>query len=65
MYKDIIIGFQIFMKHGYETIGGAEHDIIWGPPFSINAKLSSDDRIALEDAGWHESSDGDCWAKFV
>lgn len=42
-------------------LGGAEHDIIWGP----EADPSDEDKKRLDELGWHFDSESDCWARFV
>lgn len=42
-------------------IGGANHDIIWGP----DADPSDEDKARLEELGWHFDQESDCWARFV
>lgn len=41
-------------------IGGADHDIIWGP----EADPSADDIERLEELGWHFSSECQVWSLF-
>lgn len=42
-------------------IGGANHDIIWGP----NAEPSEEDQARLEELGWHFDEESNCWSRFV
>lgn len=42
-------------------LGGAEHDVIWGP----QADPSAEDRRRLEELGWHYDPSVDGWARFV
>ena len=42
-------------------LGGADHDIIWGP----DADPSEEDRARLDELGWHFDDESDCWARFV
>ena len=42
-------------------VGGADHDIIWGP----DANPSDEDKERLDELGWHFDEELDCWARFV
>jgi len=42
-------------------LGGAEHDIIFGP----EADPSEEDKERLDELGWHFDDEADCWARFV
>lgn len=42
-------------------IGGAEHDIIWGP----DASPSDEDSTRLQEIGWHFDKETESWAIFV
>ena len=42
-------------------IGGAEHDIIFGPDV---VDLPESKRIELENLGWHFDSECDSWSRF-
>ena len=42
-------------------VGGADHDIIWGP----EADPSEEDQERLDELGWHFDDEADCWARFV
>ena len=42
-------------------LGGADHDIIWGP----DADPSDEDKERLDELGWHFDDEADCWARFV
>lgn len=42
-------------------VGGAEHDILYGP----EADPSAEDVERLEELGWHRDSEVSCWARFV
>lgn len=42
-------------------LGGAEHDIIWGP----DADPSDEDKERLEELGWHFDEQSDCWSRYV
>ncbi len=41
-------------------IGGADHDIIWGP----EADPSAEDIERLEELGWHMCSGAGVWSRF-
>ena len=43
------------------SIGGASHDIIWGPESSP----SEEDVKRLEELGWHFCSENEVWSRFV
>ena len=74
--KDIIEGLQILAKtaeiplglaeqgvtDGRQShLGGADHDIIWGPKTDPNEQ----DKARLNELGWHFDYEADCWARFV
>ena len=42
-------------------LGGADHDIIWGP----DADPSDEDKERLDELGWHFDDELDCWARYV
>ena len=42
-------------------IGGASHDIIWGP----ESNPSPEDIERLDELGWHFCSENDVWSRFV
>lgn len=42
-------------------IGGAGHDVIWGP----QASPSPEDVSRLEELGWHLDSEAEVWSRFV
>ena len=56
---DIIKGLQILAKYAEEDahIGGAEHDVIYGPP--TMGEISPEDREKLRESRWHEGEDED------
>jgi hypothetical protein len=56
---------EIFAKYmdGDEVLlGGAEHDVIFGPCESYNAEFSPEDKARLDDLGWY-IGEYDCWEK--
>jgi len=68
--KDVIEGLQILVKYQIEEdpFGvDAQHDILYcGPSLEdLEGKLTKEDRKRLIDLGWHEDSEGTCWACFV
>lgn len=67
---EVIGGLQILKK--YQNVGrsygvNAEHDVLYcGPSLTdLEGKLTEEDRKELERLGWHEDSEGECWAIFV
>lgn len=66
----VIEGMQILMKYQEpDDIFGvsAEHDVLYcGPSLSeLEGKLTDEEKQKLDDLGWHEDSEGDCWACFT
>lgn len=67
----IIEGMQILMKYQKEPndIFGvsAEHDVIYCGPMldHLEGKLTEEEKKRLGELGWHEDSEGDCWAHFT
>ena len=74
--KDVIEGLEILAKTAEVPIGpaeqgstdrrqahlgGASHDVIWGP----DADPSEEDKDRLEELGWFFDDESDCWARFV
>lgn len=66
---DIRRGLEILSKYteagASEHIGGAEHDVIYGPPLLKNEEIIPDDLKALDDCGWIFDEDEDGWFCFV
>lgn len=58
---------EIFIRSGLHNESlEADHDVICGPYMgTIREKVSSEDILALEKLGWHESDEYDCFAHFV
>jgi len=74
--RDIIEGLEILAKTAKTPLGlaeqgvtdtrqahlgGADHDIIWGPKADPNEQ----DKDRLDELGWHFDDRADCWARFV
>lgn len=56
--------FAHFEMEGMETqLGGADHDIIFGP--SSDLQVSPEVEARLQKLGWFKSEEYDCWAHFV
>jgi hypothetical protein len=63
--KDLVEVFEIFLKYDPNLpLGGAEHDIIFGP-MGYDIELSPEDQVRLSELGWFISSEFECWATFV
>ena len=63
---DIISGLQILLKYTNDPaahIGGAEHDVIYGPPLLND--VSEADKQALESTGWICEEDECGWFHFA
>lgn len=45
------------------SIGGADHDVIWGPCVGED-EPSEDDQFRLELLGWFWSEEYACWSRF-
>lgn len=44
----------------------ADHDVIFGPHIDIiSEKVSPEDILALQELGWHDSEEYDCFVHFV
>lgn len=61
---EVIAGLQVLGKYDSDAIC-AEHDVIYAGPQLEDLELSEEDRKTLEANGWHEDSEGNCWARFV
>jgi len=67
--QEVTAGMQILLKYvtpkDHHVV--AEHDVIYcGPDLrDFKGKLSAEDKKRLKELGWHEDSEGSCWAKFV
>ena len=65
--NEIVKGLQILAKYSTDGeeghLGGADHDIIYGPPMSKD--VSPEDATELEALGWHLDLDYGQWAHFV
>lgn len=66
MIRQLIEGLLIlstYTKKGIEEwIGGAEHDIIYGP---IVSEVNEADAARLELLGWGQNEDGEGWYFFT
>ncbi len=65
---DIIEGLTILSQYtndGLDSqVGGASHDVIFGPCVDED-EVSVRHLTQLREFGWHYSSEFDCWARFV
>jgi len=67
--QQIIAGLSILSSYCNkgleESLGGADHDILYG--IVPDKPISKSDIARLEALGWHISSDDDsgCWSRFV
>ena len=58
---ELIYGLQILESYEPDScIGGASHDIIYGPPVDPD-EISEQDIESLTDLGWHLDSETGCW----
>lgn len=66
---EVINGLQILQKYaGKESDRiDAQHDVIYAGPNleELEGKITEEDKAKLEELGWHEDSEGDCWARFT
>jgi hypothetical protein len=63
-YSDLVSALQIFISaHGDQMLGGADHDILYGP--DSNIELTDPQREELEKLGWFIDDSMDSWVKFV
>jgi hypothetical protein len=60
MIEEIIPVLEMMLKKGERCIGGAAHDVIYGP---LDFDLTDEEIQILKDNGWHVEND--CWCKFV
>lgn len=67
--QEVTEGMQILLKYcdAKSHHVAAEHDVIYcGPDLrDLKGKLSPEDKKRLKEIGWHEDSEGSCWARFV
>lgn len=61
--RDLIVGLEIFQRHGEKSVS-AEHDVIYAGP-SAKDKLEESDRDTLRAAGWFWDEEVESWAIFV
>ncbi len=69
-HDEVIEGLQILKKYVKKErdVGlSAEHDVIYAGPMldELEGKLTPEDKKRLEELGWHEDSEGECWARFT
>tara|TARA_Y100000310_G_C20180756_1_gene578005 strand:- start:214 stop:414 length:201 start_codon:yes stop_codon:yes gene_type:complete len=57
--EKLIKGLQIALKYGATNEVAVEHEIIYVCP-DIDS-MEAEDVKALQDAGWHEVPDFECW----
>lgn len=64
-YSDVIAGLQLFASKEKPNahMGGAEHDVIFGAPLTV--QLTEEEIKQLEEWGWHQDTEIDCWTHFV
>jgi hypothetical protein len=66
--NEISEGLKILAKYADKedpSIGGAAHDVIFGPIYGEIENLSDEDRNRLEELGWHFDSEYESWSHFV
>lgn len=63
--QDIIDGMAILLRHTASDahIGGAQPDIILGPPATLDAP-NENELSLLQTYGWFWSEEFECWAHF-
>ncbi len=66
-YRNMIEGLNIFAKYTKcgldEDLGGSDHDVIFIA--SCGLDVSEEDRARLEELGFEESSEFDCWTCYA
>lgn len=62
MIEEIIPVLQMMLDKGEKWIGGADHDVIYGPPLN---DISPEQRKILLDNNWTPSDECNCWVKYV
>ncbi len=60
-YSQVRDAMDIFVKYKDEFIE-ADHDIIYG--ISTNTEITDEDKATLDELGWVESDEYDCWCCF-
>ena len=60
MIEEIIPVLEMMLKKGESHIGGADHDVIYGP---MDDGLTDEERAILEENHWH--IENDCWVRYV
>lgn len=61
--KEVIEGLQILEKYGAGEMS-ADHEVIYAGP-DLSATISPEDLKRLDELGWFESEEFDCWSMFV
>lgn len=61
-YSDMAKSIEIFMKHIDDDFFEADHDIIYGP--NLDTPFTDEEKKKLEDMGWIETDEYDCWSHF-
>jgi hypothetical protein len=64
MLKNLMPGFEIFLKYKPDMWLAAEHDIIYGP-FVDDCSFTDEEKKILEEGGWFVDTECDSWAAFV
>jgi hypothetical protein len=61
---DIVRGLEIIQRYCHEGVqmGGAEHDIIYGP--FLDRPMSVEDEAKLVEMGWFLDEEDDAWSHF-
>ena len=61
--EKLVEALQIMMKYGDVEVA-VGHDVIYAGP-DISETISEEDAERLEELGWFESDEDDCWKAFV
>jgi hypothetical protein len=69
LINEVIEGLQILKKYAGENSSSidAQHDVIYAGPSldELEGRLTEEDRKRLDELGWHEDTEGECWARFT
>lgn len=57
-YSDVEKAMNIFKKYDDDFLE-AQHDILLGP--NLDTEFSEEDKETIEELGWFESDEYDCW----
>ncbi len=60
MIEEIIPVLAMMFRNGQKHIGGADHDVIYGP-----SEANSDEEKILKANSWHYDDEIGCWCHFV